>query len=67
MNYLFSNSKRLFSIFPTDATTKYLVFVNILKILIFFDSSSQKQNVAKGYSPQNSSFNFVLLHQRLKS
>jgi DNA mismatch repair ATPase MutL len=30
--YLFSNSKRLFSIFPTDATTKYLVFVNIFKI-----------------------------------
>jgi hypothetical protein len=42
---LFSNSKRLFSIFPT-ATTKHPVFVKFFKIfLIFFEALSTKNKM----------------------
>jgi hypothetical protein len=65
---LFQTLKRLFSIFPTDATTKHPVFVNFLKYFnIFSKLFLTKQNVAKGYSLKTAALILYYPHQRLKS
>jgi hypothetical protein len=58
--YLFQTLKDSFSIFPTDATTKFSICKIFLKYFNIFRLSTKK--MLQKDIPQNSSFNSCITH-----